>query len=271
MNSGGPDQAAGLRGLASTPQAGPRLNAIGVTGGKGGVGKTCLAVNLALALQAQGLRVLLIDFDLSLANADVLLGIQPTATVLEVTRGERRLDEVVCPTPSGLAFVPAASGHDELTRLSTRDQQRLLQDLAEVSARYDLTVIDTAAGIGAEVILPLLACRTVLDVVTPEPTALADAYAVLKVLHQQRADIDLRLVVNQAANGDEAAATAERLRKVAKTYLGRDVSLAGWIPRDRHVGDAVRKRKPFIDDPAAPAAQAVRGLATGLARECRRR
>src|SRR5690606_38567986 len=105
MNSVGPDQAAGLRGLASTPQAVPRLNAIGVTGGKGGVGKSCLAVNLALALQAQGLRVLLIDFDLSLANADVLLGIQPTATVLEVTRGERRLDEVICTTPAGLAFV----------------------------------------------------------------------------------------------------------------------------------------------------------------------
>lgn len=263
------DQAAQLRARASAQRSDglPRLPAIAITGGKGGVGKTCVAVNLALALMAQGLRPLLVDFDIALANADVLLGHAPDGTLLDVVHGRRSLESVVVTSRHGLAFVPAASGHDELTRLDDRALERLMHDLARLATSYDVLVIDTAAGIGREVIVPLRCSRIVLTVVTPEPTAIADAYALIKVLEQQQPGLDLRLLVNQAANGDDAAATSARLRKVAQAYLGRDLGIAGWIPRDRHVADAVRARRPVMNDSGSPAAQAIRTLAVLLARE----
>lgn len=263
------DQAAQLRARAATQRGEslPRLPAIAITGGKGGVGKTCVAVNLALALAAQGLRPLLVDFDLALANADVLLGHTPEHSLLDVVHGRRSLESVVVTSHHGIAFVPAASGHDELTRLDDRTLERVMQDLGRLAKGYDLLIIDTAAGIGREVITALRCSRIIVTVVTPEPTSIADAYALLKVLEQQQPGLDLRLLVNQAANGDEAAATSARLRKVAQTYLGRDLAVAGWIPRDRHVADAVRARRPVLNDAASPAAQAIRTLAVLLARE----
>jgi flagellar biosynthesis protein FlhG len=265
------DQAAQLRARVEASRTSLRLPAIAVTGGKGGVGKTCVAVNLALALAGQGLRPLLVDFDLGLANADVMLGASPKATILDVVNGTHALDAIVNSTPHGIDFVPAASGHDELTRLDERTLQRILSDLGRLAASYDLLVIDTAAGIGREVSMALAASRIVLTVVTPEPTAIADAYALIKVLEQQSPGLDLRLLINQAASGDDATATAARLRKVAKAYLGRDLSVAGWLPRDRHVSDAVRARKPFLLDRASPAAQALRTVAMNLSREGWRR
>jgi len=265
------DQAVRLRerAQATRSEALPRLPAIAVTGGKGGVGKTCIAVNLALALIAQGLRPLLVDFDLALANADVLLGCTPEHSLLDVVHGRRTLADIITPSKHGLDFVPAASGHDELTRLDDRTFTRLLQDLATLTTTgpWDVLVIDTAAGLGREVLMPLMASRIVLTVVTPEPTSVADAYALIKVLEQQSPGQDVRLLINQARDGDDASATAARLRKVAQAYLGRDLGMAGWIPRDHRVVDAVRGRRPVLHDATSPAAQALRTLAVHLGRE----
>jgi len=262
------DQAAGLRDAAQgASEAIPALPAIAVTGGKGGVGKTCIAVNLALTLLEIGLRPLLVDLDLGLANADVMLGVAAGTTLQDVISGGKPASAALQRLPSGLSFIPAASGREELTRLQARSLHRLLREIGKVAYGHDLIVFDTAAGIGREVSLPLQASRVVLVVVTPEPTSLTDAYALIKVLEQASPGKDIRVLVNQAADQEEGAATFARLRKVAQAYLRRDLRLAGCVPRDRAVGEAVRARKPFAGNPDSPAAKALRALALGLKSE----
>jgi flagellar biosynthesis protein FlhG len=263
------DQASRLRELAqgAAAEAVPMLPAIAVTGGKGGVGKTCVAVNLALTLAELGVRPLLVDLDLGLANADVMLGVPAGVTLHEVISGGRPAASAVQRLPSGISFLPAASGREELTRLQARSLHRLLREVGKVAAGHDLIVFDTAAGIGREVSLPLQASRVVLMVVTPEPTSLTDAYALIKVLEQASPGKDIRVLVNQAANQEEGVATFGRLRKVAQAYLRRDLVLAGCVPRDRAVGEAVRNRKPFAGNGDSSAAKALRALALGLKSE----
>jgi len=266
------DQAERLRTLAAQQAtaavaAVTALPALAITGGKGGVGKTCVAVNLGLLLVELGARPLLVDCDLGLANADVMLGVSPTATLYDVVLGGAAIDQAIVTSPAGLAFLPAASGRDELTRLQPRQFQRLLKDLGHAAAGYDLILFDTAAGIGRDVASFLIASRTVLVVVTPEPTSLTDAYALIKLVEAKQPGKDIRVLVNQAANQDEAAETFARLRKVAATYLKRDLVLAGHLPADRAVAEGVRRRKPFALNPDAPATRALRALATRIKAE----
>jgi flagellar biosynthesis protein FlhG len=263
------DQAHGLRKHTAIPDAvlPPSLPAVAITGGKGGVGKTCIAVNLALMLARLGRKPLLVDCDLSLANADVLLGLNPTTTLFEVLSGAASLSGAVVEGPNGMGFLPAASGRDELTRLSQSQLDLLIKGLGAVSRGYDLLVIDTPAGIGREVMTLLRASRTVLVVVTPEPTSLADAYALIKVLESGDPGRDIRIVINQANHQDDAVQTFTRLRQVVATYLHRDVTLAGALLRDRAVSDAVRNRKPFVLGPDGPAVQSLRALAMRMKAE----
>jgi flagellar biosynthesis protein FlhG len=265
------DQARNLREAAArlgdpgeTP---PSLPALAVTGGKGGVGKTSIAVNLALLLARLGKRPLLVDFDLGLANADVMLGLEPRTTLYEVATNAARPDEAVLTGPEGIGFVPAASGRDELTRLTPIQLNRLLASLGRLADGYDLMVIDTPAGIGGEVLAALRASKVVLVVTTPEPTSLTDAYALIKVLEAAQPGKDLRVVVNQAANQSEGLETFARLRKVVNTYLQRDLTLSGVLPRDLAVGRAVRRRQPLALGPDGPALQALRAMALRLKEE----
>jgi flagellar biosynthesis protein FlhG len=173
----------------------------------------------------------------------------------------------VSTVPGGIGFIPAASGRDELTRLSQRDLDQVFAQLGALAGAYDLVVFDTPAGIGREVMSALRAMRLVLVVVTPEPTSLADAYALIKVLETGTPGRDIRVVVNQAANASDGVETHTRLRKVVNTYLGRDVPLLATIPRDRAVSDAVRQRRPFALGPDCPALQGLRTLAMRLKAE----
>lgn len=262
------DQAQGLRAAMNAPLDGPPamgLPAIAVTGGKGGVGKTCLAVNLAVLLARQGLRPLLVDLDLGLANADVLLGVSPERSLLDVLMRGVPLVDVVATTPLGVSFVPAASGHEELTAVSQEQLHGLFAGLMVLARAYDVIVLDTPAGIGREVMTALRASRLIAVVVTPDPTSMTDAYALIKVLEAQSPGKDIRIIVNNANSRDEAQAVYNRLSTVARKHLGRELTLLGDCPRDPAVSEAVRRRRPFAASHTdSPALTALTGIAKRL-------
>jgi flagellar biosynthesis protein FlhG len=244
------------------PAAPLRLPALAVTGGKGGVGKTCVAVNLAVALAKAGLRPLLVDLDLGLANADVLMGVDPERTLYDLVFARATAESVVMSTPWQVDFVPAASGHEELTRLDESQLSGLFAGIARLATGRDLVILDTPAGIGREVMWALRAARTVLVVVTPDPTSLTDAYALIKVFEAQEPGRDIRVLVNQASGLAEAQAVFNRLAGVARVHLKRDLVFAGMLPRDPALTEAVRRRRPLSASHGdSPAQQAFRGLA----------
>lgn len=256
------DQAAGLR-----PVAPHRSWSLAVTSGKGGVGKTSLAVNLALALAQMGERTCLVDGDLGLANVDVLLNLHPRHTLRDVVTEGLTLDEAVVQGPAGLEVIPAASGVEALANLDGARRSSLVARLQRHSGRTDLTILDTGAGLSRTVVALTLAADEILLVTTPEPTAITDAYAMLKVLTQRRADAPVRLVVNLVEHAAQAREIHGHLERIAQRFLKRAVPLAGWIPRDACVERAVREQRPLIlYFPHARAAEAVRGIAERLAR-----
>lgn len=257
-----PDQAAGLRQTPAPPL--PRLPALVVTGGKGGVGKTCVAVNLAILLARTGANPLLCDFDLGLANADLVLGVDPQATLADVLLAGRPLESVIAESALGVGLVPAASGIEALANLGQQELHRILTGLERLGRTRRPLVIDTPAGIGREVVTAARAAKVVAVVLTPEPTALADAYALIKVVEQAEPGRDLRVVINMARDQQDGLTAFARLRAVAQKHLGRDLELLGIIPRDDAVAMAVRRRKPIVTGPDTPAVTALKGIAARL-------
>lgn len=256
-----PDQAASLRQNPAPPL--PRLPGFCVTGGKGGIGKTCIAVNLAILL-AQQARPLLVDLDLGLANADLVLGVNPTADLAQVVLGGRAIEEVVAESPTGVGLVPAASGVDALANLGQQELHRLFLGLERLGRVRTPLVLDTPAGIGREVIAACRAVRVVCVVLTPEPTALADAYALVKVLEQAEPGRDVRVIVNMARDQQDGLSAFARVRAVCQKHLGRSLDLLGIIPRDDAVAMAVRRRKPLAGGVDTPALVALKGIAAKL-------
>ena len=254
------DQAQRLRDAVKA--SGPRLPALAVTGGKGGVGKTCVAVNVAVLLAKAGLKTLLVDIDLGLANADILLGVNPEKTLGDVLAGVVPMTQAVAKTSYGLDLLPAASGVEELARLTPERLTGLMDGLGRVAADYDLLILDTPAGIGREVMASLAAAKIVLVVLTPDPTALTDAYALIKVLDAQSPGKDIRVLVNQAATAHEGQAVFARLQAVARKHLRRELTYVGDLPRDPAVIESVRRRKPFAAGVTeSPALAALRPIA----------
>ncbi|MBI2322488.1 MAG: MinD/ParA family protein [Chloroflexi bacterium] len=237
------------RGAAPVPPAAPagrRTRVIAVTSGKGGVGKTNLVVNLGVAWAQRGRRVVVLDGDLGLANVDVLLGLQTRHTLAHVLRGERRLDEVVQIGPCGLGIIPGASGLAELADLTDERRDHLVAELARLDGWADAVLVDTGAGIGAGVSALLLAAGEVVVVTTPEPTALTDAYALVKVATAAGCRAHLRLVVNQARSAREAQMATQRLVAVAQEFLGVSLEAAGFLPYDDCLPQAVKRQVPVV-------------------------
>jgi flagellar biosynthesis protein FlhG len=253
----------GTKGSAVTPAAPCRV--LAVSGGKGGVGKTTLVVNLAVAMARRGRRVVVLDADLGLANIDVVLGLSPTCTLLHVLRGERRITDVLVPGPAGVQIIPAATGIVDLTRLEAGDRLLLLEQIDELHGMFDVMLIDTAAGISANVLYFASAAHEVTVVVTPEPTALTDAYALMKVLALRHGLRRFLLVVNMAAGEGEARRTHTQLARVAERFVGVAVDYLGYVPADDAVPQSVREQCPVVERaPGAPAAHALRRLAASL-------
>jgi flagellar biosynthesis protein FlhG len=256
------DQAARLR---ATPP--PRSWSVAVTSGKGGVGRTSLAVNLALALAKSGDRTCLVDGDLGLANVGVLLKPHPRHLLREVVTQGMALDEVVVQGPAGLEVIPAASGVEALANLSVANRQLRVSRLRQRCAPPGVTILDTGAGLSRTVLALALAADEVFVVTTPEPTALTDAYAMIKVLTQRRPELPRRLVVNLAEHAAQAHEVHGRVDRIVQRFLGREVPLAGWIPRDACVERAVREQRPLmLYFPYVRATEAIHGIASRLAR-----
>jgi flagellar biosynthesis protein FlhG len=262
--------AAAERAAAISPAtAGARI--IAVTSGKGGVGKTFVAANLALALVRRGRKVLLLDADLGLANLDIVLNLHPTGTLHDVLTGRSTIDDVVVQAPCGIAVLPAASGLIEYSRLTGDVQDELRGVVADLGRRYDYVLLDTGAGISDIVLFTASLAQDVLVVATPEPTSIADAYATVKVLAMLQKRAQFRLVLNQVRNTTEGGKVAHQLQGVADRFLtpqlGAGIRLQhlGDIPYDSSVPDSVRKRKLLLASmPAAPAAQSIVAIAAAL-------
>jgi flagellar biosynthesis protein FlhG len=239
-----------------------------VSSGKGGVGKTNLAVNLAAAFAARGQRVVLLDADLGLANADVLCGLTPRATLEDVVSGERTLEEVMMVAPGGFRLVPGASGVSRLADMGQMQRRNVLDQLLALERTTDLLIVDTGAGIGANSMAFAAAAHSILVTVTPEPTAIADAYGAIKTLVARGCRDGLNLVVNMAASEDEGRAVHARIDRVARAFLSTPVRYAGSIPLDPTVPAAVRRRTPVtVAAPEAAASLAIRQLARVLSGE----
>jgi len=255
-----------IRRESAAAQAPVRLaRAIAVTSGKGGVGKSNIAVNLAVSLAGAGKKVCLFDADLGLANADVLCGITPRMTLEHVIAGKCRLAEAFYKAPGGFRLIPGASGATRLADLDPTRRRDLLEQLAVIARVADVILVDTSAGLSANVLAFASAAESVLLVTTPEPTAMTDAYAMLKALSVHSKSTPIKLVVNMAQSQREGEAVFDRMNKVAQTFLGRSIELGSIIPLDPSLGQAVRERMPMLmRSPKSPASKAINRMARDI-------
>lgn len=243
-----------------------RTMSIAIASGKGGVGKTNIALNLALALGDLGHRVLLLDADLGLANVDVLLGIAPERTIHDLLHGTPAEEVLVALDPQ-VDLLPSASGVADLGDLDEDTQITLMERLQGVFQNYDFLLLDLGAGIGPTVVRLAAMPQERAVVITPEPTSLTDGYALIKVLLTQRGVKNFHVIVNMAENQAEGQAAFERLQLACQRFLDLGIRLMGIVPRDPRLPDAVREQTPFLRlAPDGPAAQAIRTMAEELSR-----
>ena len=238
------------------------VQVIAVTGGKGGVGKTTIAVNLATSLAERGKQVMLLDGDLGLANVDVFLGLTPRLTLADVLAGNCTLEEILLDAPQGFKVVPAASGIAELAELDTLSHVGLVRAFGDITAKVDIMDIDTAAGISGSVLQFSQAAQQVLVVLCDEPASLTDAYALIKILSRDHGVKQFRVVVNEVRGRGMGQALFQRFERVATRFLSVDLDYVGEIPEDAFLRRSIREQRPVVTAyPSAPASVALKTLA----------
>jgi flagellar biosynthesis protein FlhG len=249
-------------GLKRSANPGP-VQVIAVTGGKGGVGKTSVAVNLATALGSTGKRVMLLDGDLGLANVDVFLGLSPRHTMAQVLSGERSLDEIIVESPyDGVHVVPGASGVAELANLPAAAHLQLVQAFSALTSRIDTLIIDTSAGISHSVVQFTQAAQHVIVVVCDEPASLTDAYALVKVMSRNHGVEKFFVLANQTRSPGEGDTLFNKFQRVANRFLDVTLEYVGEIPEDPYLKKAIREQRPVTAAfPACPASRAFKKLA----------
>lgn len=236
---------------------GALVRVIAVTSGKGGVGKTNVAVNLAVDLARSGQKVLLFDADLGLANVDIALGLKPQYDIQHVVSGERRLDEILMDGPGGIKLIPAASGVARMASLAPAEQAGLVHAFSELEFPVDTLVVDIGAGIDATVLNFTSACQEVIVVVCDEPTSLTDGYALIKVLNQQCGLKRFQVLANMVENDMQGRQLFDKLCGVADRFLDVYLGYLGAVPRDDYLRRAVQSQRPvLLEYPRSPAARA---------------
>jgi flagellar biosynthesis protein FlhG len=239
---------------------------IAVASGKGGVGKTNVSVNLSVALAKAGQRTLLLDCDMGLANAGILLGLDSPWTIGDVLAGRCGLDDLIMTGPAGLAFAPGHSGTGSGSTLSHDERGRLFDALAPHRRDFDTIVIDTGSGIEASALALIAAADTPVIVVAPEPTSFVDAYALVKALHVAHGLDRFEIVTNMVQSEAAGHALFDRFRAVATRFLDMELVYAGAIPADPYVREAVLRKRCVVEAfPGAPATRAFARLASRYA------
>lgn len=220
---------------------------ISITSGKGGVGKTAVVANVASCLARSGKKVLILDADLGLANIDVVFGLNPPYNLNHFFSGEKELKSIVVDGPYGMQILPAGSGLQSFIQLDAYQKIRLLDGLDTLDEDYDFVFIDTEAGISENVTYFNTAAHYILLVTTPDPTAITDVYALMKLLSTRYHEKDFCLVVNMARDETEALDVYRKLTVVSNRYLDISIDYFGSIPYDRQMADAIRRQQAIVD------------------------
>lgn len=259
------DQASALRSAVNQKrslQARKSLCCFAVASGKGGVGKTFLCVNLAVAISALNKKTLIIDADLGLANADIAFGVDPSYSLQDAIFKGKALRDVVTRTPYGVDLLAASSGAREMVSLGQARLKLLIEELVSFAAEYDALIFDCAAGIDHNVTSFLGAVPQTVVVAAPQPASIMDAYALTKVIHQENLSKHISLVVNMATSEAEGERVRQTLDTVSKNYLSRDLDVLGVVPSTPGALAAIRARQPLVKrSPDDPAARAIREIA----------
>ncbi len=246
------------------------MRIIAVTSGKGGVGKSNFVANTAIALAQRGERVIILDADFGLANIDVLYGMSPTWNLGHVLRGEKKFLEVVVKGPQGVMIIPATSGVQEMAELSSYQREELLGQLNLLSEYADYLFIDTASGITQNVTDLLSLADEIVVVTTPEPTALVDAYAIIKLVNTESELKPISVVVNQVEYPNDAGLVVDELNQITGKFLKRKITLLGGIEKDTHLVQAVQAQQSLLEyAPNSPAAKSFRVVADRIGRDGR--
>ncbi|MGI6050631.1 MAG: MinD/ParA family protein [Acetivibrionales bacterium] len=223
-----------------------KARVITITSGKGGVGKTNITINLALTLSKMGLKVVILDADFGLANIDVLFGIIPKYTLLDLIHEEKTIFEVLTDGPDNIKFLSGGSGVEELIRLDRKKLRKFVNSIELLDKLFDVILIDTGAGLSQNVMNFIMAADEVLLVTTPEPTSITDAYALVKMVSRRDRKKPINIIVNKAENSKEAMEIANKLCMVSDKFLSLKLIKIGYILFDENVTKSVKMQKPFV-------------------------
>lgn len=259
------DQAAKLRNMVTSDGKKDNARVIAITSGKGGVGKTNLAVNLAIGLQMAGKKTLLIDADVGMANVNVLIGSVTNRSILDLAADGIEVDDIIEDGVGGVKYISGVASIEATLETNVDNQKKIHAKLANCADIADFVIIDTGAGLNRYVIDFILAAHEVLLVTTPEPTAMADAYAIIKAYGKYSKNRRLKLVVNRVLDDSESKNVAEKLNQTTQKFLKMPISYLGYVYEDRAVIEAVRRQEPFLLlKPDAPASRCIKELVRSL-------